>query len=57
MTCKWDYKYRTCHISMPGYVANALIKFQHSILKHPQHTPSRYVMPVYSAKTQYATQD
>jgi hypothetical protein len=25
--------------------------------KNPQHTPSRYVMPVYGAKTQYATQD
>jgi hypothetical protein len=42
---------------MPGYVANVLSKFRHDTLKHPQHTPSRYVMPVYSAKTQYATQD
>jgi hypothetical protein len=25
--------------------------------KYPQHTPSRYVTPVYSAKTQYATKD
>jgi hypothetical protein len=25
--------------------------------KHPQHTPSRYVTPVYGAKTQYATKD
>jgi hypothetical protein len=25
--------------------------------KHPQHTPSRYIMPVYGAKTQYAKQD
>jgi hypothetical protein len=24
---------------------------------HPQHTPSRYVTPVYGAKTQYATKD
>jgi hypothetical protein len=27
------------------------------IPKHPQHTPSRYVTPVYGAKTQYATKD
>jgi hypothetical protein len=25
--------------------------------KHPQHTPSRYVTPVYGARTQYATKD
>jgi hypothetical protein len=29
MTLKWDYKNRTCDISMPGYVSNVLIKFQH----------------------------
>jgi hypothetical protein len=57
MTLKWDYKNRTCDISMPGYVSNVLSKFQHDAPKHPQHTPSRYVTPVYSAKTQYATKD
>jgi hypothetical protein len=54
---KWDYKNRTCDISMPGYVSNVLRKFQHDAPKHPQHTPSRYVTPVYGAKTQYATKD
>jgi hypothetical protein len=29
MTLKWDYKKRTCDISMPGYVSNVLSKFQH----------------------------
>jgi hypothetical protein len=57
MYLKWDYKNRTCDISMPGYVANVLIKFQHDTPKHPQHTPSQYVTPVYGSKTQYATQD
>jgi hypothetical protein len=42
---------------MHGYLANVLRKFQHDTPNHPQHTPSRYVMPVYGAKTQYATQD
>jgi hypothetical protein len=56
MTFKWDYKNRKCGISMPGYVANVLSKFQHDTPKHPQHTPSRCVMPVYSAQTQYTTQ-
>jgi hypothetical protein len=57
MTLKWDYKNRTWDISMPGYVSNVLSKFQHDAPKHPQHTPSRYVTPVYGAKTQYDTKD
>jgi hypothetical protein len=57
MTLKWDYNNRTCNISMPGYVSNVLSKFQHDAPKHPQYTPSRYVTPVYGAKTQYATKD
>jgi hypothetical protein len=57
MTLKWDYNKRTCDISMPGYVSNILSKFQHNSPKHPQHTPSRYVTPVYGAKTQYVMRD
>jgi hypothetical protein len=57
MTLKWDYKNRTCDISIPGYVSNVLSKFKHDAPKNPQHTPSRYVTPVYGAKTQYATKD
>jgi hypothetical protein len=56
MSLKWYYKKRTCNISMPGYVSNVLSKFQHDAPKHPQHTPSIYVTPVYGSKTQYATQ-
>jgi hypothetical protein len=57
MTLKWDYKNRTCDISMPGYVSKGLSKFQHDAPKNPQLTPSRYVTPLYGAKTQYATKD
>jgi hypothetical protein len=57
MNLKWDHDKRTCDISMPGYASNILSKFQHDSPKHPQHTPSRYVTPVYGAKTQYATRD
>jgi hypothetical protein len=42
---------------MPDYVANVLNKFQHNTPKHAQHTTSRYIMPVYGAKTQYTAQD
>jgi hypothetical protein len=55
ITLKWDYKNRTCDISMPGYVSNVLCKSQHDAPKNPQHTPSRYVTPMYGAKTQYVT--
>jgi hypothetical protein len=57
MTLKWDYQQRTCDISMSGYVTNVLNKFQHDAPKNPQHTPSKYVTPIYGAKTQYATRD
>jgi hypothetical protein len=57
VSLKWDYKNRTCDISMPGYVSNVLSKFQHDAPRHPQRTPSKYVMPVYGEKTQYATKD
>jgi hypothetical protein len=42
---------------MPGYIINVLNKFQYDRPKTPQHTPSRYVTPVYSATMQYANQD
>jgi hypothetical protein len=35
MSLKWDYKNRTCDISMPGYVSNVLSKFQHDAPKYP----------------------
>jgi hypothetical protein len=57
MSLKWDYKTRTCDISIPGYVSNMLSKFQHDAPKHPQHTLSKCGTPVYGAKTQYATKD
>jgi hypothetical protein len=57
MTLKWDHKNRTCDICMPGYVSNVLSKFQHDAPKHLQHTPSRYVTPVYGTKNQYAAKD
>jgi hypothetical protein len=42
---------------MPGYVSNVLRKFKHDAPKHPQHTTSIYVTPVYGANTQIATTD
>ena len=49
---KWDYANHRCHISMPGYIENLLIKF-----KHPRPTKrclSPYKCPPisYGAKAQ-----
>jgi hypothetical protein len=51
----WDYKNRTCDLSMPGYVARALKRFQHPEPTRPQHAPHAWQKPNYGAKTQYAT--
>jgi hypothetical protein len=52
MTLKSDYDKKTCDISMHGYISNVLSKFQHDAPNLPYHTPSRYVTPIYGAKTQ-----
>jgi hypothetical protein len=57
ITLDWDYKKRTCDISMPGYITNVLNKIQHDASRTPHHTPSKYITPVYGAKMQFATQD
>jgi hypothetical protein len=44
-------------VSMPGYIANVLNTFQHDAPRTPQHTPSKYITPVYGAKMQFATKD
>jgi endonuclease I len=35
----WDYKNKTVDLSMPGYIVNALHKFQHKKPERPQHAP------------------
>jgi hypothetical protein len=40
MSLKWDYKNRTCDISMPGYVSKVLSKFQNDAPStHNTHRP------------------
>jgi hypothetical protein len=57
MTFKWDYKNQ----NMWHFHAWLCFKCAQQIStwrpKHPQHTPSWYVTPVYGTKTQYATKD
>jgi hypothetical protein len=53
----WYYQKGTCDMSMQGYVANVLNKFQHYTPRHHKHTPSKYVNPIYGENAQYATRD
>jgi hypothetical protein len=51
----WDYNACTVDISMPGYVAKCLARFQHQPPKRPQHAPHAWIPPSYGAKTQAPT--
>jgi hypothetical protein len=58
MTIKWDYNNRTAKISMPGYVQEALLEFQHDGSNEIKcHSPSPYTPPVYGKKQQMAKVD
>jgi hypothetical protein len=48
----WNYEARTVDMSMPGYVAKALHRFQHSPPKRHQHSPHAWAAPIYGAATQ-----
>jgi hypothetical protein len=57
LTLEWDYVNRTCDISMPGYIAAALHRFQHPPPKRPQDSPHRWIPPTYGATIQLAPLD
>ena len=48
----WDYNQRTCSLSMPGYVTNALHKFQHPPPKKAQDSPYPATAKQYGVKVQ-----
>ena len=54
LTLDFDYVKRTCDISIPGYIARALKRFDHPQPSRPQHAPHAWVKPQYGAKTQFA---
>jgi hypothetical protein len=49
----WDYKKREVHLSMLGYVEQALAQFGHDIPKQLQHQPHKHTVPTYGAIVQY----
>ena len=53
LTLEWDYVNRIVYISMPGYIQEALHRFQHEAPSRPQHASSSWTKPIYGAKVQY----
>jgi hypothetical protein len=49
---QWDYEQRTVDLSMPGYIAATLNKFQHQPPTRAQHAPYRWNAPVYGTNPQ-----
>jgi hypothetical protein len=39
---------------MPGYIKDALHKFQHPLPKRPQYAPHNWMIPAYGQRIQYA---
>ena len=54
LTLDWDYIKREVHLSMPGYIENALIRFGHKPPDKPQLQPYPHTIPTYGATVQYA---
>jgi hypothetical protein len=54
LTLKWDYSGRKVHISMPGYINDALTRFHHKRPKQRQNSPHQHIAPNYGARSQYA---
>jgi hypothetical protein len=52
MTLRWDYIRCTVDISMPGYIAKALERFQHTPPHRPEHSPHVWTKPIYGTHPQ-----
>ena len=53
LTLDWNYDKGYVDVSMPGYVHQALNKFQHTKPTRVQHSPHRWNAPVFGRKIQY----
>jgi hypothetical protein len=54
ITLKWNYVNKNVDLSMPGYIKDALHKFQHPLPKLPQYAPHNWTVPAYDQRIQYA---
>jgi hypothetical protein len=58
ITIKWDYVNRTATLSMPSYVKEVLLEFQHESTDGVKfNSPSPYTPPVYGKKQQMTKLD
>ena len=53
----WDYDNHTVDLTMPGYIAHALQRFDHSPPTQPQHAPHAWIAPQYGARQQFVVPD
>ena len=49
----WNYDKKYVDISMPGYIAKTLHKFQRPTPKKPQYAPHAWINPTYGQTVQY----
>ena len=54
LTLDWDYENGEVHVSMPGYVKEALTRFKVVMPKRAQHQPYPHIERKYGATQQYA---
>ena len=54
LTIDWDYVERKVHLSMPGYIEKALLRFAHPPPNKPQHQPHPSADKKYGETIQYA---
>ena len=57
MDIKWDYNKRTCRVTMDGYIADVLLKYNHKTSAKPQHSPHKHREIVYGTKQQLTPDD
>ena len=51
LTLEWDYIKREVHLSMPGYIDNALQRFNHMRPNRIQNQPYKHAAPNYGEKS------
>jgi hypothetical protein len=54
LTLDWDYKLQKVHLSVPGYIKKACIRFGHTHPNKPQMQPHPHTLPTYSTTIQFA---
>jgi len=54
LTFDWDYESRCVHLSMPGYIPDALKRFKREKPKKWQGSPHVHIIPNYGARQQFA---